>query len=161
MYDQEKIVIFEDAVKHRQNIFKQTNNRGISIETSDETIHIPMGFDEYLCDFCNVTIPVKTEDDQFISMLALNGSHTLCNDCWPRVLKEDITLFENVSICSCCEIKENIHTYLTLLDEKKQNWVGWIRFPNRKQAYKWGRFRLEVTNEVSLPLGKIDTNKDD
>lgn len=161
MYNQEKIVIFENAVKHRQNLYKQTNNRGVSIETDDEVIHIPIGFDEWVCDFCNDPMPVKTKDDQFISMLSLNGSHTLCNNCWPRVLKQDKTLFENVSVCGCCDIKDDIHTYLTLLDEDKQKWVGWIRLPNREQAMKWGRFRLEVTNEVSLPLGKIKLSQDD
>jgi len=155
MYNQEKIVIFENAVKHRQNIFKLTNNRGVTIETDDEVLHIPIGYDEWVCDFCNNPMPVKTKDDEFISMLSLNGSHTLCNDCWPSILKQDQTLFDNVSVCSCCDIKEDIHTYLTLLDEKKENWVGWIRLPNKEQANKWGRFRMEVTNEVSLPLGKI------
>ena len=33
MYNQEKIVIFENAVKHRQNIFKLTNNRDRDWET--------------------------------------------------------------------------------------------------------------------------------
>ena len=160
MYNQEKIVIFENAVKHRQNIYKLTNKRGVTIETDDEVLHLPIGFDEWVCDFCNNPMPVKTKDDQFISMLSLNGSHTLCNDCWPRVLKQDKTLFDNISVCGCCHIEENIHTYLTLLDEEKENWVGWIRFPNIEQAHKWGRFRMEVTNEVSLPFGKIKTQDD-
>ena len=67
-------------------------------------------------------------------------------------------IFENISVCGCCHIEENIHTYLTLLDEKKEMWVGWIRLPNKEQASKWGSMRMEVTNEVSLPLGKIGSD---
>ena len=160
MYDQEKIVIFENAVKHRQNIFKITNNRGISIEFDEEVVHIPIGFDEWVCDFCNDPMPVKTKDDEFISMLSLNGSHTLCNTCWLRVLKQDKSLFENISVCACCHIEENIHTFLALLDDKKENWVGWVRFPNKEQADKWGSMRMEVTNEVSLALSKNKTQDD-
>ena len=148
---QEKIVLFEDAVKHRQAGFS-----GIKVEFDNaDTIEIPIAPDDWVCDFCNVLMPVKTNDDELITMVSLNGTHTLCNDCWPRILKQDNSLFKNVSVCQCCEIKDDIHTYLALLDEKIDKWVGWIRFPNKEQAMKWGKFRMEVTNEVSLPLGKI------
>jgi hypothetical protein len=148
---QEKIVLFEDAVKHRQAGFS-----GIKVEFDNaDTVEIPIAPDDWVCDFCNLLMPVKTNDDELITMVSLNGTHTLCNDCWPRILKQDKSLFKNVSVCQCCEIKDDIHTYLALLDEKIDKWVGWIRFPNKEQAMKWGKFRMEVTNEVSLPLGKI------
>ena len=147
MQQQEKIVIFENAVKHRQNIFKDTGNRGIQIETDEEVINIPFGYDEWICDFCNDTMPVKTKDDQLLSMLSLNGTHTLCFKCWKNTLTNDNSLFDNIMVCTCCQ---NNKAKLYAFKEVKEGFKSFIRFEAEEQATDFGNMYMELTDNLCI-----------
>lgn len=140
---QEKIVLFEDAVKHRQAGFS-----GITINFDNaETIEIPIAPDDWVCDFCNKSLPVISENKEKITQLSLNGNQTLCMDCWKNILKQDTSLFDNIAHCSCC-VNPKANKYL--FKEVENGFKSFMRFENEKQAEEFANLFMEITNTLTI-----------
>ncbi len=140
---QEKIVLFEDAVKHRQAGFS-----GIKVEFDNaDTIEIPIAPDDWVCDFCNATLPVIAENKEKITQLSLNGNQTLCMDCWKRILERDKSLFDNIAHCTCC-VNPKANKYL--FKEVENGFKSFMRFENEKQAEEFANLFMEITDTITI-----------
>lgn len=149
---QEEIILFEDAVKHRQSTYS-----GIKIEFENtDTVEIPIALDDWVCDFCNATLPVVAENQEKITQISLNGNQTLCDSCWKRILEKDTSLYENIKHCTCCvNPKANWYLY----KEVENGFQSFMRFENEKQAIAFANTFMEITNTLTI-FQKIETNEE-
>lgn len=140
---EENIILFEDAVKHRQSTYS-----GIKMQFDNaDTIEIPIAPDDWICDFCNANLPVMADNKEKITQLSLNGNQTLCMDCWKRILKDNTELFNNIKHCTCC-LNKKANKYL--FKEVENGFKSFMRFENEKQAEDFANMFMELTETITI-----------
>lgn len=149
--EQENIVLFEDAVKHRTTGGSEIV---MQFENSD-TVVIPIGADDWVCDLCNKPLKVLAENGEKITQLSLNGNQTLCMECWTRIFKEDNSLFDNIKHCSCClNPKANLYAFR----EAENGFKSFMRFENEDQAEEFANTFTEITKQMVI-FQRLETDK--
>lgn len=146
----EKFIIYENPILHR------TNN-GSEITVSDATnavVHVsPLPTDFYVCDFCNDTIDVQTDEGKPISVFVLNNNNALCWKCTKNVFIQDITLFDTIGFCSCCTDEDSKY-YMYI--QNNNVWEAIARFNSQEQADKFGEMYSGLTGrELMCLVGEL------